>query len=45
MPGGIADSLSLYQVYLNIELQDEITLSALPSQPQLRYGKVPKKTE
>lgn len=45
MPGGIADSLSLYQVFLNIELQDEITLSALPSQPQLRYGKVPKKTE
>lgn len=45
MPGGIADSLSLYQVFLNIELQDEITLSALPSQPQLRYGKVPEKTE
>lgn len=45
MPGGIADSLSLYQIHLNITLQEEITLSALPAQPQLRYGKVPEKTE
>ena len=43
MPGGIADSLSLYQVYLNIEMQDELTLPSIPSQPQLRYGKVPEK--
>ncbi len=43
MPGGIADSLSLYQVNLNIRLQDELTLAAHPSQPRLRYGKVPEK--
>ena len=45
MPGGIADSLSLYQVYLNITLHDEIVLASQPVQPQLRYGKVPSKTE
>ena len=45
MPGGIADSLSLYQVQLNIELRNEIKLSSQPVQPQLRYGKVPAKTE
>ena len=43
MPGGIADSLSLYQVYLNIELQDELTLVSQPSQLRLRYGRVPEK--
>ncbi|MBQ5681945.1 MAG: DUF881 domain-containing protein [Peptococcaceae bacterium] len=43
MPGGIADSLSLYQVYLNIELQDELTLASQPSQLRLRYGRVPEK--
>ena len=43
MPGGIADNLSLYQVYLHITLQDDITLESLPNQPQLRYGKVPAK--
>ena len=43
MPGGIADNLSLYQVYLHITLQDDITLESLPNQPQLRYGKVPEK--
>ena len=43
MPGGIADSLSLYQVNLHIELQDELTLASQPSQPRLRYGKVPEK--
>ena len=45
MPGGIADSLSLYQVHLNITLHDEIVLASQPVQPQLRYGKVPSKTE
>jgi len=45
MPGGIADNLSLYQIRLDISLVDEIHLLALPAQPQLRYGKVPKKTE
>ena len=43
MPGGIADNLSLYQVYLHITLQDDLTLESLPNQPQLRYGKVPEK--
>lgn len=43
MPGGIADSLSLYQIHLQIDLQDEILIPALPTQPQLRYGKVPSK--
>lgn len=43
MPGGIADNLGLYQIFLNIELEDDIQLDALPSQPQLRYGKVPEK--
>ncbi len=43
MPGGIADNLSLYQIQLNIELEDEITLAAQSKQPQLRYGKVPSK--
>ena len=43
MPGGIADNLSLYQVYLHITLQDDMTLESLPNQPQLRYGKVPEK--
>lgn len=41
MPGGIADSLSLYQVILNIELQEGLILPSQPSQPRLRYGKVP----
>lgn len=45
MPGGIADSLSLYQVHLNITLHDEFVLASQPVQPQLRYGKVPSKTE
>lgn len=43
MPGGIADNLSLYQIHLQIELQDEIHLTALPAQPPLQYGKVPDK--
>ena len=43
MPGGIADNLSLYQIYLHIELQEEMQLEALPTQPQLRYGKIPDK--
>ncbi len=43
MPGGIADNLSLYQIYLHIELQEELQLEALPTQPQLRYGKIPDK--
>lgn len=43
MPGGIADSLSLYQIHLQIDLQDGILIPALPTQPQLRYGKVPSK--
>lgn len=44
MPGGIADSLSLYQITLYIELQDQIQLEPLPAtSPQLRYGKVPEK--
>ena len=43
MPGGIADNLSLYQIYLHIELQEELQLEALPAQPQLRYGKIPDK--
>lgn len=43
MPGGIADSLSLYQIYFHIELLDEVLIPALPTQPQLRYGKVPSK--
>lgn len=44
MPGGIADSLSLYQIIPYIELQDQIQLEPLPAtSPQLRYGKVPEK--
>lgn len=43
MPGGIADNLSLYQIYLHIELQEKMQLEALPAQPQLRYGKIPDK--
>ncbi len=43
MPGGIADSLALYQIHLDIELMDEVTLPAHAKQPQLRYGKVPTK--
>lgn len=43
MPGGISDSLSLYQVYLHIELEEAITLPTIAAQPQLQYGKVPEK--
>lgn len=45
MPGGIADNLSLYQIRLNIDLQDNMQITALTTQPQLRYGKVPSKEE
>ena len=43
MPGGISDSLSLYQVRLNISLEEELVLASQPSQLRLRYGKVPEK--
>ena len=42
MPGGIADSLSLYQIHLNISLEDAIHMDALEKQPELKYGRVPK---
>ena len=45
MPGGIADNLEVYQVYLDIQHNDDLHLPAVPSQPQLQYGKVPEKTE
>ena len=45
MPGGIADNLEVYQVYLDIQHTDDLNLPAVPSQPQLQYGKVPEKTE
>ena len=45
MPGGIADNLEVYQVYLDIQHIDDLPLPAVPSQPQLQYGKVPEKTE
>lgn len=45
MPGGIADNLSLYQIHLKIDLQDDIKMTALASQAQMRYGKVPSKEE
>jgi len=44
MPGGIADNLEVYQIYLDIQIVDEMILPAVPSQPQLQYGKVPEKT-
>ncbi len=44
MPGGIADNLEVYQIYLDIEMVDELHLPAIPAQPQLQYGKVPEKT-
>jgi uncharacterized protein YlxW (UPF0749 family) len=45
MPGGIADNLEVYQVYLDIQHTDDLHLPTVPSQPQLQYGKVPEKTE
>ncbi len=45
MPGGIADNLEVYQIYLDIQHSEDLHLPAIPSQPQLRYGKVPEKTE
>ncbi|MBO4947842.1 MAG: DUF881 domain-containing protein [Peptococcaceae bacterium] len=45
MPGGIADNLEVYQIYLDIQHAEELHLPAIPSQPQLQYGKVPEKTE
>lgn len=45
MPGGIADNLEVYKVYLDIQHTDDLHLPAVPSQPQLQYGKVPEKTE
>lgn len=44
MPGGIADNLEVYQIYLDIQMVDEMLLPAVPAQPQLQYGKVPEKT-
>lgn len=44
MPGGIADNLEVYQIYLDIQMVEELHLPAVPSQPQLQYGKVPEKT-
>jgi uncharacterized protein YlxW (UPF0749 family) len=41
MPGGIADNLEVYQVHLDIQHTDDLHLPAVPSQPQLQYGKVP----
>ncbi len=43
MPGGIADNLEVYQIYLDIQMVEELHLPAVPSQPQLQYGKVPEK--
>lgn len=43
MPGGIVDNLSLYQIRLDISLQDSITLQPVAKQTRLRYGKVPEK--
>ena len=44
MPGGIADNLEVYQIYLDIQMAEELHLPAVPAQPQLQYGKVPEKT-
>lgn len=44
MPGGIADNLEVYQIYLDIQIAEELHLPSVPSQPQLQYGKVPEKT-
>lgn len=44
MPGGIADNLEVYQIYLDIQLAEELHLPAIPAQPQLQYGKIPEKT-
>ena len=44
MPGGIADNLEVYQIYLDIQHAEELHLPAVPAQPQLQYGKVPEKT-
>ena len=43
MPGGISDSLSLYQIHLSISLVDNIHLPALSFQQELHYGKIPEK--
>ncbi len=43
MPGGIADNLEVYQIYLDIQIVEDLHLPAVPSQPQLQYGKVPEK--
>lgn len=43
MPGGIVDNLSLYQIRLDISLQESITLQPVAKQTRLRYGKVPEK--
>ncbi len=45
MPGGIADNLAVYQIHLDIQHVEEMSLPAIPAQPQLQYGKVPNKTE
>ena len=45
MPGGIADNLEVYQIHLDIQHVEELHLPAVPTQPQLQYGKVPEKTE
>ena len=44
MPGGIADNLEVYQIYLDIQMAEDLHLPAVPAQPQLQYGKVPEKT-
>ena len=45
MPGGIADNLEVYQIYLDIQIVDELHVPAVPAQPQLQYGKVPEKNQ
>ena len=42
MPGGIADSLSLYQIDLSVSLQDNLHMEALEKPQKLKYGHVPK---
>lgn len=44
MPGGIADNLAVYQIQLDIQIEEELALPSVPAQPQLRYGSVPEKT-
>lgn len=45
MPGGIADNLEVYQIYLDIQIVDELHVPAVPAQPQLQYGKIPEKNQ